>query len=178
MTTTGRRNSPSVDAEMVHEGSDAAFVVKLEPASGFTVTVAYATADGSAEAGMDYTEANDTLAFQAGDTQKTIDVETLDDSIDEPLETFTVTLSGPSEATLGDHIATGRITDDDDPPTLSIGDASAFEGTPARFTVTLTPAIGRTVTVPNATVDGTAVAGTDYTTESETLQFRAWTAAA
>ena len=164
-----------MDAEAVDEGLDAAFVVKLEPASGKTVTVAYATADVSAEAGMDYIATNDTLTFQAGDTQKTVDVETINDSIDEPNETFTVELSLPSEATLKDDTGTGTINDNDIAPTLSISDATAFEGNPAQFTVTLTPASGKTVTVNYATADGTgsdrAEAGSDYRPTSDSLEF-------
>ena len=67
-----------------------------------------------------------------------------DDPTDEPDETFTVTLSSPSNATLAtDPTAAGTITDDDDPPSVSVADASATEGSAVTFTVTLSPASGR-----------------------------------
>ena len=61
---------------------------------------------------------------------------TRDDALDEPDETFLVTLSNPSGATLEDGSATGTIIDDDvpvPPPTLSIADATVVEGETARF---------------------------------------------
>ena len=90
------------------------FVVQLDPASQRMVTVQYATADGTAEAGTDYTSANGTLTISAGTATTTIDVTILDDTAGEETETFTVTLSSPSGATLADASATGTITDDGD----------------------------------------------------------------
>ena len=153
----------SIGDEMVEEGGTAQFTVTLTPVSGKTVTVAYATADGSAEAGSDYTAASGTLTFEAGDTQMTIEVATREDAIDEHDEMSTVTLSSPREATLGDHTAAGTITDDDEPPMLSIEGDTVVEGGTAEFRVTLTPAAsGQAVTVNYATSDGTAEEGQDY----------------
>ena len=90
------------------------FVVQLDPASQRMVTVQYATADGTAEAGTDYTSANGTLTISAGTATTTIDVTILDDTAGEETETFTVTLNSPSGATLADASATGTITDDGD----------------------------------------------------------------
>ena len=93
------------------------FVVRLDPASGGTVTMAYETADGSATAGADYTAASGTLTFAAGATTATIEVAILDDTTAEETEIFTVTLSNPTGATLADASADGEITDDDDSTT-------------------------------------------------------------
>ena len=93
-----------VDAR-VHEAADATldFAVSLSRAASGTVTVDYATSDGSATAGADYTAASGTLTFAAGETEKTVSVPVLDDSIDEGEETFTLRLSNAT----GAHIADG-----------------------------------------------------------------------
>ena len=88
------------------------FVVTLAPASSATVTVDYATADGTAAKGSDYTETKGTLTFTAGETAKTVAVPVLADSLDDGGETLTLTLSNASGATLSDSQATGTITND------------------------------------------------------------------
>ena len=95
----------------------------------------------------------------------------LDDTLDEPAETFTVTLSSPTGATLADDEDTGTITDDDDPSALSIGDTTATEGAgvTAAFTVTLSEVSAQAVTVEYVTSNGTALAELDYETRSGTL---------
>ena len=153
------------------EGGLVTFNVSLNPASGKPVTVSYATADGTAKDGSDYTADSGTLTFEAGDDLKTIEVQTREDAIDEPDETFTVRLSSPSDARLPDHTATGTITDDDDPPTLSIEDTTVGEGNSAQFTVTLSPASGKIVTVDYKTADGSAEKPADYTFTSDSLTF-------
>ena len=94
--------------------SNAVFNVTLNRAG--TVTVSYATADGTATAGTDYQAASGTLTFTAGNTSQQITVVVNGDTVDEDDETFTVTLSNPSQATLADATATGTIIDDDDAP--------------------------------------------------------------
>ena len=104
------------DAE-VEEASGAAlaFAVTLSRASASDVTVDYATSDGSALAGVDYTAASDTLTFLPGETAKTVSVPVIDDDIDEGSETLTLTLSNASggNAYIADGTATGTITNDD-----------------------------------------------------------------
>jgi hypothetical protein len=168
----------------VNEGNsgttNATFTVTLTPDSGETITVNYATSDGTATAGSDYSTTSETLNFAAGETSKQIDIPVIGDLIDEPDETFTVNLSTPSNASIstGHTQRTVTILDDDDPPVLTISsDVSVNEGnsgtTNATFTVTLTPDSGKTVTVNYGTSDGTATAGSDYTTTSGTLNFAA-----
>ena len=158
----------------MREGDPAEFVVRLSAASGKVVTVAYATRDGTAVAGADYTSTSGTLRFDAGETRQTLAVPTVEDVTAEETEGFTVQLREPAGATVADGTATGTITDDDDPPGLSIDDAPAVrEGDPAEFVVRLSAASGKVVTVAYATRDGTAVAGADYTSTSGTLRFDA-----
>ena len=91
------------------DDDDIDFTVTLDEAASETVTVDYATSDGSAEAGDDYTAKSGTLSFSAGETSKTIAVAIEDDSENERDETFTVTLSSASGADLGTSSATGTI---------------------------------------------------------------------
>ena len=99
----------------VKEGAGAvlAFAVTLSRAATSAFTVDYATSDGTAQAGADYTAASGTLSFQAGDSSKTIEVAVLDDAHDEGEETLTLTLSNASGAYLADGEATGTIENAD-----------------------------------------------------------------
>jgi hypothetical protein len=86
----------------------------LSQASGSTVTVRYATANGSATAGQDYTAASGTLTFTAGQTSKQVNVTVLGDRTIEADETLTLTLSAPTGAVLGaGTTATMTIANDD-----------------------------------------------------------------
>ena len=73
--------------------------------------------------------------------------------MDEADETFTLTLSSPTKATLDDATATGTITDDDAAPTVSVSDASASEGDAVEFTLSLSTASGQQVTVQYANLE-------------------------
>ena len=160
------------DAAPVPEGGTAKFRVTLSTESGEPVTVAYRTVVGTAVAGSDYTMTGGTLRFEPGETTKTIRVPTVNDDTPEETEAFTVELSASSRATLADDTGVGTITDEDEPPTLAIDDAPPVgEGGTAEFVVRLSAVSGVAVTVSYRTVDGTAVAGSDYTTTSGTLRF-------
>ena len=90
------------------------FTVTLDRASTDTVTVDYRTSAGTATAGADYTETSGTVTFAPGDTAKTIAVPIIDDDVEDGGETFSVTLSNPAGATLGNRTATGTIHNNDD----------------------------------------------------------------
>ena len=98
------------------EGVDTAidFAVGLSRASARTVTVDYATAEGSAKAGEDYRRTAGTLTFLPGDIEKTVSVPLLDDAKDENEETFTLVLSNAAGARLVGARATGTISNDGD----------------------------------------------------------------
>ena len=93
------------------EGETLAFRVTLSEAATGDVTVDYATSDYSAAAGEDYTAASGTLTFAAGETEKTVSVALLHDGASDDGETFTLTLSNASGATVGDGEATGTVVD-------------------------------------------------------------------
>ena len=102
----------------VAEGADAelAFAVSLNRAPAWPVLVNYATADGTATAGADYTAASGMLSFAPGETEKTIEVAVLDDAHDEGEETLTLELSNASGARIRDAAATGTIVNSDPLP--------------------------------------------------------------
>ena len=75
--------------------------------------VPYATSNGTATAGSDYTTTSDTLTFAPGDVAKTVSVPLLDDAINEGSETMTLTLSNATNARIADGTATGTITNSD-----------------------------------------------------------------
>ena len=120
-STTGAGPALSVADVMVTEGtgSTADFVVTLDPAATETVTVDYATSDGTATAEDDYTSTSGTLTFDAGETSKTVSVTVIDDTVEDNGETFTLTLSNPSgtDAHLADATAIGTINNDEGPAT-------------------------------------------------------------
>ena len=98
------------------EGATLDFAVTLSRAVTETVTVGYATSNGSATAGSDYTSTSGTLTFAVGQTEKTIHVAVSDDAHDEGAETMTLTLSSATGAVLADATATGTIENHDPMP--------------------------------------------------------------
>ena len=151
------------------------FVVSLRPASSKVVTVAYATADGTALAGSDYTAAEGTLTFAAGAAaSQTIAVTLIDDTVDESeTETFTVTLSDAAHATLDGASAVGTIMDDDDPAvTVSFGalsDTATEGGGAALVTLSLSADPEREVAVPLMVTAGGGASADDYTVSETTM---------
>ena len=98
------------------EDSTLVFTVTLDKAADNAITVDYATADGTATAGKDYTAMSGTLTFYSGETSKTIHVPILNDTVDDKDETIQLSLSNASGAEISDPDAIGTITDTDLPP--------------------------------------------------------------
>jgi Ca2+-binding RTX toxin-like protein len=170
----------SINNISVTEGNtgttNATFTVTLSAASTSAVTVNYATANGTATSGSDYTATTGTLTFNPGNTSKTLTVAVIGDTTFEPNETFFVNLSNATNSTIADNQGVGTILNDDpNLPTLSINDISVVEGQnpQAVLTVTLSSASSQAVTVNYTTAPGTATANTDYTSRSGTLTFAA-----
>jgi hypothetical protein len=141
------------------------------------VTVDYATSNGTAVAGSDYTATSGTLTFAAGQTSRTFSVPIIGDTLDEANETVNLTLSNPGGgATLGAQgSAVLTITDNDSGGSVqfSVANYSGSEAKPAIVTVTRSGGAASGVTVDYATSDGTAVAGADYAAAAGTLSFAA-----
>ena len=102
------------DVTVTEDVGTAVFSVRLSGESTATVTVAYATADGTAIAGADYRARSGTLTFLSGGTMQTLAVPVVDDGEEEEDETFTVRLSDVRNATLLDGEGRATIVDDDD----------------------------------------------------------------
>ena len=131
-------------------GKNAFLVVTLSAASYLTVTVNYATADGTATAGSDYVAASGTLTFAPDQTRKEIPVLITPDVVSEPDETFFVNLSSPSNAAIADGQGVGTIADDDGACSYQLSQ-----------TARNSPAAGESVTV-----NVTAAAGCAWTAAS------------
>jgi hypothetical protein len=107
----------SISDATVTEGNsgttNATFTVAKAGPPGASASVAYATADGTATAPSDYQSTSGTLSFGTGETQKSVTVPVVGDTVVEPDETFVVNLSSPTHATIGDGQGVGTITNDD-----------------------------------------------------------------
>ena len=115
---TGGNARLSVADAAAAENSDGTidFQVTLDRAASGTVSVDYATVDGSARAGADYAATSGTLTFLPGELSKTVRVTILDDVHDEAAETFTLALSNVSGGVIVDGEAIGRIENHDPLP--------------------------------------------------------------
>ena len=172
-------SSISVTNALVVEGTGGAppslnFTVVLSATSIYTITVDYATANGTATAGTDYTATNGTLTFVPGAASKTVSVPISPDAAIEPDETVFLNLANATEASIFDSQGTGTIQADDG-LRVSIADKTSGEGnagfTPIDFKVTLSAPAPAAVTVDYATADGSATAPGDYTATNGTVTF-------
>ncbi|MCC7261350.1 MAG: hypothetical protein IT369_02395, partial [Candidatus Latescibacteria bacterium] len=160
------------------EGSGSlTFTLTLTNPGSEAVSVDYATEDGTALAGHDYTATAGTLTFAPGQQFQAVNVPLRSDNQHEGNEDFHLALSRPINSVLGDSRSRGGILEDDALPTLSIGPAAVAEGNGGAVPVSLTfearlshPST-QPVSVYYTTTSGTALAGKDYTIASGTLVF-------
>ena len=161
---------------VVNEGNGTATITAILdiPAPSVT-TVNFATGNGTALAGSDYTATSGVMIFATGQITQTISVPIIPDFVDEVDETVVLALSAPTNASLGTpNVATLTILDDDAPPAVQFTSttyAVAENGSAAIVTATLTNASVFTVTVDYATNDGSALAVSDYRSQGGTLSF-------
>jgi ELWxxDGT repeat protein len=159
--------------------AEAVFTVALSAAAGRTVTVDYVTANGTALSGSDYTTTTGTLSFEPGDLTKTIAVPVLADAVVEGPETFTLTLSGPTNGTIGAGAGSAVATIADSISQVAMGfytlnpcravdtREAAFGATPLPANVPRTFTLAGTCGIPlsaralsvNVTVSGATSAG-------------------
>jgi hypothetical protein len=165
-----------VDSQFAAEASTASVRVIRTGNPAGAISVDFATSNGTATAGADYTATSGTLNFASGELSKVISIPTLNDNVFENgNETFTITLSNSVGASLTmPSTTTVAILDDDPKPSLSLSSnqrvAEGDSGTKTlRFDVTLSNPSVQTVTVDFATANGTAMAGSDYVASSATL---------
>ncbi len=149
------------------------------------VSVDYATSNGTATAGSDYTATSGTLTFAPGELTKFISIPVTDDNLFENAnETFNLTLSNPTNSAVLVTPATATVTifDNDSKPFVSFSSSTIFilaEGdsgtTNLTFRLNLSNPSVQTVTVDYATANGTATAGSDYVASSGTITIPAGT---
>ncbi len=158
------------------------FVINLDQPSDQPVSVRVNTTDGSATSGSDYEAIDQIITFDAGTTSKTVSVTVNDDLIQEPDETFTVSVT-PTDSSVIAGTATSAIAtiqDDDAKPTVSIVNTTALdvkEGnadkTAYTFEVRLSKQAASDVTVDYTTQNGTAISGEDYDAATGSITFKA-----
>ena len=119
------------DAQAIEDAGVMVFSVKLNAPSSLTITVDYATSDGTAAAGADYSAAYGSLLFMPGDVERTVSVLLQADEMYEADETFVLTLSNPVNAELADAAATGTVISDDDTTPVALAWLSRFGRTVA-----------------------------------------------
>ncbi|MBL8058839.1 MAG: proprotein convertase P-domain-containing protein, partial [Anaerolineales bacterium] len=172
--------APQVDITSVSvaEGNagttSAVFTVTLTGPTALTATVAYQTANGTAQAGTDYQPGSGTLSFPAGTTTRTIAVPVTGETLYEAAETFTVSLSSLVNARAGTLSGLGTILNDDQPPTVNLSAASYVvgeKGATLVITVSLSAASALPAQVSANWGGGTATAGQDYTAGGSSLNF-------
>src|SRR3954447_25123783 len=114
--------SVAADAASVNEAAGSAtFTVTRAGGVKGSMSVNYATANGTAQAGSDYTATSGTLTFADNETSKKVTVPINNNTADEPDETFSLNLGSPtSGATLGTASATTTIVDDDPTPAPAV----------------------------------------------------------
>lgn len=151
------------------------FTVRLTNPSQETVSVDYATANGTASAGVDFTAANGTLTFTPGQSSLTVDVTVANNLGAQGHRDFDLVLSDAVGAAIVIDRATGTIIDDEGTPVLLLTDVSVTERDSGerlrRITVRLSHAAASPATVFVNTEDATAKAGDDYDPVTGTLTF-------
>ena len=157
-------------------------VTLSKPISG-PVTVQYATASGTATSGSDFTNSIGTITFPTGSTRQSIDIPIIGDTISEADEVLNVRLmnvqtTAVDGASLSSSASVASITivNDDGvapPPRVTVSKPTVIEGNSGSpklsFAITLAQAASSNVVLKYQTADGTAVAGRDYTTASNTI---------
>jgi len=167
------------DQHSVAEGGSVTIQVIRSGGSCKAVSVSYATSNGSAQSGSDYTAKSGILTWANGESgSKTFTVTTLQDSLDEDAETVNLALASPtSGATIGTPgNAVLQINDDDPAPmvVISSADSVVTEGANASVMLQLSAPSGRAIVVP-FTLGGTASNGSDYTASASPVTVPAGT---
>ncbi len=167
----GVLSSLSINDVSITEGNsgskNATFTVTLAGTSTGPTTVTYATVNGTATAGSDYTATTGTLSFATGETTKTINVPIIGDTTVEGNETFLVNLTNPTNAILSDSQGSGTITNDDTNALANVTLAANYSGISENSTTNFTYTFTRTGSLANSlvvnfNVSGSATLGTDY----------------
>ena len=163
----------SIADQTVSEGGNAALVISLSQPATNNVVVNYATANASATQPQDYTARSGVVVFNPGQTQKTRTVTTIQDNLNEGNEQFTMILTNPVNASLGQSTGTVTINDDDGPAgvMVNITGQNVIEGGAAVMTISLSQSAAQNVVVDYATANAGARDGLDYTGRTGVIVF-------
>ena len=161
----------------ITEGQSGVIDVALTAPSSQNVEVSYEIRAGpsnSATDGVDYISVAGTLIFTPGEIQKSVNLSTINDALNEANEVIQFVLTNPVNAELQNNTTTVNILDDDPLPKISVIDISVGESSnSATLSVSLDAPSGRDVSVAFATADGSAIKEVDYLEVSGTLNFAA-----
>jgi len=170
-------------AYALDESAGAASITVLRKGNtASAVTVEYATSQGTATTGLNYTDTKGTLSFAAGETSKSFSVTMLDNGTIDGNKNLTVKLSNPTGGAVLEDPSSVQLTVVDDEVNKSGTGSVMFSdatytvyqktgGSTATVTVYRRAGYRGTVAVNYATSDSTAIAGVDYTSTSGTLTF-------
>jgi CSLREA domain-containing protein len=155
--------------------TNAVFTIYLSSQSSKGVSINYATADGTATAGADYQSVNGTIVFAVGDTSRSVTVPVNGETVDEPLETFFLNLTGPVNATIADAQGVATIGTANSAGVKFSADTYHAQETDhaAQMTVTRSGDSSGAISVDYGTFDGTASERYDYTPAFGSLRFGA-----
>jgi Ca2+-binding RTX toxin-like protein len=157
-------------SQAVEEGGVLRVPVSLSHPTQDPLTVNWSARDISTEGNQDYSPLSGALTFAAltcqnpGETLKYIDIQTVDDPTDEYDEELQILLTGGTNVQLpqGEETPYHTIVDNDPPPILSVVDVTVAEGAAATFTLSLSAASELPISIRYYTVNGSALAPTDY----------------
>lgn len=182
VTVAGVLSAPSfsISDASATEGGSIVFTINKAGAANVSFSVNYATADGSAVAGADYTATSGTLIFGPSETAKTVTVATIDDALVEGAEAFYLNLSNPTGgAAISRNQGVATINDNDAPPPCQgvsftiASNGAVTEGGSSIFTVTKSGSATGACSVNYGSGNGSALAGSDFNAVSGTLTFAA-----
>ncbi|MEP7302521.1 MAG: Calx-beta domain-containing protein [Caldimonas sp.] len=154
----------------------AQFTIRLTAPSAQPVSFSYNNSNETAANGSDYVAQSGTLTFAPGQTVLTLDIPLIGDSLLEATQAFTLNLFSPVNSTIATPFARAIIVDNDQPsgvPVVRVSDQTVDEAAgKVSFVVRLDKPSSGNVSVSYATVDGTALGGTDFTAlATQTLTF-------
>jgi hypothetical protein len=177
-TPTGRLELSGSTYSVAQGAGSVNITVNRTGGSNGAASVHYATTNGTAVAGTDFTAASGTVQWASGDSSaKTVSVPVSNSSPFSGTRSFTITLSNSNGASLGNPTSASVAINGDAPAAIGSLQLAASAFTVGQSAGSLTVAVYRTggssgaISVHYATADGTAAAGVAYTATSGTLSW-------
>lgn len=156
-------------------GNRVAFNITRSGEYNSAATIDFATAGGTAIAGLDYTALQQTLSFRAGEITKTVYISLSGDTLPEVNETIAGVIGNSSIGTISTSNAAITIFDND-LSTWAVAVIAASDedgGNRIAYSITRSGNFSQVASIQFATIGGTATGGVDYTSVNTTLNFAA-----